>query len=82
MDRIEQRFGFGDRRRIFVVRAPWRSTVDRRHGDCGEPQRVLAGGGGDISTSGYELLDWDRQGAKRRGCLGDRHIQFLQEVRD
>jgi hypothetical protein len=35
MGRIEQRFGFGDKRRIFVVRAPWRSTVDRRRGDCG-----------------------------------------------
>jgi hypothetical protein len=35
MGPIEQRFGLGDKRRIFVVRATWRSTVDRRRGDRG-----------------------------------------------
>jgi hypothetical protein len=40
MGLIEQRFGLGDKRRIFVVRAPWRSTVDRRRGDRGYGRRL------------------------------------------
>jgi hypothetical protein len=61
MGLIEQRFGLGDKRRIFVVRAPWRSTVDRRRGDRGYGRRRTTFRQNGQAPSGYEVLDWDRQ---------------------
>jgi hypothetical protein len=81
MGPIEQRFGLGDKRRIFVV-APLGTAllidgavIADTAGD-GLPSAERAGA---IRVSSLRL---GLAGAKRHGCLGDRHVQFLQEVRD
>lgn len=67
MSPIEQRFGFGDQRRILVVRAVWRGVVDRSAGDrgYGAGRTLWAAGGGGGGA--------DEQGGGERGGEQAKH---------